>query len=113
MCDLQDLRNVNCQEEHNGNRIMNSSDVDSKVMAAADIPLPPSLGPIMTEARVWQHGEVGWAEIRADSEVSIPEIQKNLKKLYEYNMLLRERLVSTRSTIHALTSKSSSDQKHQ
>ncbi|KAI3773942.1 hypothetical protein L1987_48481 [Smallanthus sonchifolius] len=93
------LRGVNYQEEQNGNSIMNSSDVDLQVMADADIPLPPSL------------------EFKAGSEISIPEIQKNLKNLYEYNMLLREKLVSTRSTIKALTSKasasSSSDQKHQ
>ncbi|KAI7726035.1 hypothetical protein M8C21_006600 [Ambrosia artemisiifolia] len=91
------LRDVNYQEEHNGNSIMSSSDVDPQVVAAADIPLPPSL------------------EMRAGMEISIPEIQKNLKNLYEYNMLLREKLVSTQSTIHALTSKASasSDQKHQ
>ncbi|MFS7962030.1 hypothetical protein Hanom_Chr08g00721861 [Helianthus anomalus] len=90
------LRDVNYQEEHNGN-VKSSSDVDPQVMATDDIPLPPSL-------------EMNGIEI------SIPEIQKNLKNLYEYNMMLREKLVSTRSTIHALTSNSSassSDQKHQ
>ncbi|KAJ0547132.1 hypothetical protein HanIR_Chr08g0368671 [Helianthus annuus] len=88
------LRDVNYQEEHNGN-VKSSSDVDPQVMATDDIPLPPSL-------------EMNGIEI------SIPEIQKNLKNLYEYNMMLREKLVSTRSTIHALTSNSSassSDQK--
>ncbi|KAI3802353.1 hypothetical protein L1987_30484 [Smallanthus sonchifolius] len=90
------LRDVSYQEEQNGNSITNSSDVDPQVMADADIPLPPSL------------------EFKAGSEISIPEIQKNLRNLYEYSMLLREKLVSTRSTIKALTSKASaSDQKHQ
>ncbi|KAK9063078.1 hypothetical protein SSX86_016948 [Deinandra increscens subsp. villosa] len=37
------LREMDCREEHNGNIIMNSSDVDPQVMATADIPLPPSL----------------------------------------------------------------------
>lgn len=53
------------------------------------------------------------AEMRPGSEISIAEIQENLKNLYEYNMMLHEKLVSTQSTIHALTSKdsaSSSDQ---
>ncbi|XP_024991042.1 uncharacterized protein LOC112525236 [Cynara cardunculus var. scolymus] len=63
------------------------------------IPLPPSL------------------EMRAGSKISIPEIQKNLENIYEYNVMLREKLVIAQSTIQALTSKasasSSSDQIHQ
>ncbi|KAL8234221.1 hypothetical protein R6Q59_020321 [Mikania micrantha] len=89
------LRDKNYQEEQNGISIINSSDADPQIMVAADIPLPPSL------------------ETRAGSTT---EIQKNLKNLYEYNVLLRETLVRTRSTIHALTSKasaSSSDRKYQ
>lgn len=47
------------------------------------------------------------AEIRPGSEISIQEIQENLKNLYEYNVMLREKLVSTRSTIHDLKSNAS------
>ncbi|XP_076938023.1 uncharacterized protein LOC143605980 [Bidens hawaiensis] len=83
------FRDVNCQVEQNGNSITSSSDVDQQVMGADDIPFPPSL------------------EMKVASEISIPEIQKNLKDLYEYNMLLRDKLVSTQATIHALTSKAS------
>ncbi|PWA50544.1 hypothetical protein CTI12_AA472500 [Artemisia annua] len=79
---------VKHEEESNGISSMHSTN-------NANIPLPPSL------------------EMRPGSEISIAEIQENLKNLYEYNMMLREKLVSTQSTIHALTSKdsgSSSDQ---
>ncbi|XP_071691221.1 uncharacterized protein [Rutidosis leptorrhynchoides] len=65
---------------------------------AIDIPLPPSL------------------ETRPGSEVSISEIEKNLKNLFEYNVMLREKLITTQSTIHDLTSKastSSSNHRHQ
>ncbi|GJY87849.1 hypothetical protein Tco_0502477 [Tanacetum coccineum] len=79
---------VKHEEENNG--ISTTHSIDN-----AGIPLPPSL------------------EMRPGSEISIAEIQENLKNLYEYNVMLREKLVATQSTIHALTSKnsaSSSDQ---
>lgn len=89
------VHNMNCKDEKNGNCSMHSNNADTP---QHDIPLPPSL------------------EIMAGSEISIPEIQKNLKNLYEYNVMLREKLVSTRSAIRALTSKASAsslDQRHQ
>nr|XP_043611166.1 uncharacterized protein LOC122582790 [Erigeron canadensis] len=87
-------KDVKHAEEKNGNNHMHSNNADT---VAADIPLPPSL------------------EIRPGSDISISEIQKNLKNLYEYNVMLHEKLVITQSTINALTSKaseSSSDQRH-
>lgn len=89
------VHDVNCKDGKDGSCSMHSNNADTH---QHDIPLPPSL------------------EIKPGSEISIPEIQKNLKNLYEYNLMLREELVSTRSAIHALTSKasaSSSDQRHQ
>ncbi|KAI3517846.1 hypothetical protein L1887_17066 [Cichorium endivia] len=89
------VHNMNCKDEKNGNCSMHSNNADTP---QHDIPLPPSL------------------EIMPGSEISIPEIQKNLKNLYEYNVMLREQLVSTRSAIRALTSKASAsslDQRHQ
>lgn len=75
----------------------NNADTSGQQEVLADIALPPSL------------------EMRgAGSEISIPEIQKNLENIYEYNMMLREKLVIAQSMIHTLTSKASaSDQIHQ
>lgn len=80
---LQDLKH----KETNGNDSIDSDNADT---VTPNIPLPPSL------------------EIKAGSEISILDIQKNLKNLYDYNMMLREKLVITQSAIHALTSKASS-----
>ncbi|WCJ26763.1 hypothetical protein M5689_008557 [Euphorbia peplus] len=54
------------------------------------IPLPPSL------------------EMKPGSKMEISDIQKNLLELYNYNVILREKLVATRSLLHDLASKSSS-----
>ncbi|KAI3735760.1 hypothetical protein L6452_15272 [Arctium lappa] len=91
------LRDVKEKKEKSS---MHSNNADTpRQQVLADIPLPPSL------------------EMRAGSEISIPEIQKNLENIYEYNMMLREKLTIAQSRIHALTTKasasSSSDLIHQ
>ncbi|KAA8538913.1 hypothetical protein F0562_025605 [Nyssa sinensis] len=47
-------------------------------------------------------------EFKAGSEINMSDIQKNIQDLYEYNAMLREKLVATQSTLHALTIKASS-----
>lgn len=54
---------------------------------ANDIPMPPS------------------SEIKPGSEISVSEIQKDLKDLYDYNLMLREELIRAQSMLHTLTSK--------
>ncbi|XP_015875694.3 uncharacterized protein LOC107412429 [Ziziphus jujuba] len=54
------------------------------------IPLPPSL------------------ELKDDSEMDMYDIQKNLKSLYEYNVMLREKFIAAQSLLNDLASKSSS-----
>jgi len=48
------------------------------------------------------------AELDGGSNADMSDIQKNLQNLYEYNALLRDKLVHTQSMLHALTSKSPS-----
>ncbi|KDP23302.1 hypothetical protein JCGZ_23135 [Jatropha curcas] len=56
------------------------------------IPLPPSLANI---------------EFKGGSEVDISDIQKNLQNLYNYNVVLREKLLATQTLLHNMASKSS------
>lgn len=58
--------------------------------AANDIPLPPSL------------------EIEGGSEISAREVQKNIEKLYQYNVMLREELIRAQSILRTLTSEEAS-----
>ncbi|KAF5743772.1 hypothetical protein HS088_TW08G00359 [Tripterygium wilfordii] len=53
------------------------------------VPLPPPL------------------ELKPSSEVGINDIQKNLQNLYDYNVMLREKLVATQSLVRAMASHSS------
>ncbi|KAF2307379.1 hypothetical protein GH714_026755 [Hevea brasiliensis] len=46
-------------------------------------------------------------EFKGGSELEISDIQKNLQNLYNYNVILREKLLTTQSLLHSLTSKSS------
>uniref|UniRef100_A0A7N2QY07 Uncharacterized protein n=1 Tax=Quercus lobata TaxID=97700 RepID=A0A7N2QY07_QUELO len=47
-------------------------------------------------------------ELEAGSEMEISDIQKNLRSLYEYNVMLREKLVAAQLLLHALAKKSAS-----
>lgn len=47
-------------------------------------------------------------ELEAGSEIEISDIQKNLKSLYEYNVMLREKLVAAQLLLHTLAKKSAS-----
>ncbi|KAK9673436.1 hypothetical protein RND81_12G167800 [Saponaria officinalis] len=58
------------------------------------IPLPPTL-----------------PEYNGSSPVDMSDIQKNLQNLYEYNAMLREKLVDTQSMLRTLTTKNSSEGK--
>ena len=49
-----------------------------------------------------------FAEFKAGSEISMSDIKKNFQSLYEYNVMLREKLVSTESMLQSLTTKASS-----
>lgn len=52
------------------------------------------------------------AEFKAGSEMDMSDIQKNLTSLYEYNVMLREKLLAAQSSLHALATKSSSPVTH-
>lgn len=58
------------------------------------LPLPPTL------------------EFKSGSETNMLDIQRNLQALYEYNVLLREKLIDSQSKLNALTDTSSSDPHH-
>lgn len=49
-----------------------------------------------------------FTELEAGSEMEISDIQKNLSSLYEYNVMLREKLVAAQLLLHALEKKSAS-----
>lgn len=48
------------------------------------------------------------AELKPSSEMDMSDVHENLKSLYEYNVMLREKLMATQSLLHVLTTKSSS-----
>lgn len=47
-------------------------------------------------------------ELKPSSEMDMSDVQKNLRVLYEYNGMLREKLVAAQSLLNALATKSSS-----
>ena len=49
-----------------------------------------------------------FTEFEAGSEMEISDIQKNLRNLCEYNVMLREKLVAAQLLLHALAKKSAS-----
>lgn len=92
------------------------------------IPLPPSLGKTFFSV-FWPCNPLwtGWfrflykfphwndrvicfsiPELKDDSEMDMYDIQKNLKSLYEYNVMLREKFIAAQSLLNDLASKSSS-----
>ena len=48
------------------------------------------------------------AEFNAGSEVEMSDILKNLHRLHDYNVMLREKFLANQSLLHALASKSTS-----
>ncbi|EEF50070.1 uncharacterized protein LOC8275000 [Ricinus communis] len=46
-------------------------------------------------------------EFKPESEIENSDIQKNLQHMYNYNIILREKLLATRSLLHSLATKSS------
>ena len=49
------------------------------------------------------------AELKDPAEMDMSDVQKNLRSLYEYNVLLREKLVEAQSLFHSLATKSSTE----
>ena len=47
-------------------------------------------------------------ELKDVSEMDMSDVQKNLKSLYEYNVMLREKFVAVQSVLHELATKPSS-----
>ncbi|XP_021818393.1 uncharacterized protein LOC110760437 [Prunus avium] len=47
-------------------------------------------------------------ELKDASEMDMSDVQKNLRSLYEYNVMLREKLIATQSLFHSLPTNSSS-----
>ena len=45
-------------------------------------------------------------ELKDSSEMDMSDVQKNLKCLYEYNVMLREKFLSVQSMLHELATKS-------
>lgn len=45
-------------------------------------------------------------ECKNGSEMDMSDVQKNLKNLYEYNAMLRERLLAAQSLLHSSQIKS-------
>ncbi|XVF56492.1 hypothetical protein PTKIN_Ptkin06aG0125500 [Pterospermum kingtungense] len=54
------------------------------------IPLPPAV------------------ELKSGSEIELSDVQKNFQRLYDYNIMLREKFLATQSLLNALGAKSSS-----
>lgn len=46
------------------------------------------------------------ADLNDSSDIDMSDILKNMKSLYEYNVFLREKLLSTQSEVRALATKS-------
>lgn len=68
----------------------NSSQIEAFSVSNGIIPPPPTL------------------ELKDVSEMDMYDVQKNLKSLYEYNVMLREKIVGIQSMLHELATKSSS-----
>ncbi|GMI88747.1 hypothetical protein like AT5G16520 [Hibiscus trionum] len=47
-------------------------------------------------------------ELKSGSEIELSDIQKNFQRLYDYNVMLREKFIATQSLLHDLTTKTSS-----
>lgn len=45
------------------------------------------------------------AEVRSPNEINIVDLQKNLQNLYEYNLLLRDKLIAACSNVNVLANK--------
>lgn len=48
------------------------------------------------------------AESNGSSTIDMSDIQKSIRNLYDYNVMLRDKLVDTQSTLRALTTKNPS-----
>ncbi|KAK4356720.1 hypothetical protein RND71_025691 [Anisodus tanguticus] len=64
--------------------------------AADDLTVPPP--PPLSKSRIMKSG--------ADN-ISMTNLQKDLQNLYEYNLMLREKLIAAQSMLHALANKES------
>lgn len=53
------------------------------------------------------------AEFKDGSDIDMSDILKNIKSLYKYNLILREKLLTTESEVRALATKSSRENDHQ
>lgn len=49
------------------------------------------------------------AEFKNDSEVDMSDVKRNLERLYEYNLMLREKLVAGKPLLHSTSSRHSSE----
>ncbi|XP_028770636.1 uncharacterized protein LOC114728001 [Neltuma alba] len=94
------LESTNDQKQHSENVSKQQSVGSSKEMARSQpqessfidnfIPPPPSL------------------EFKSDSEMDMSDVKRNLKRLHEYNVMLRENLVARQSLLHSPSSRHSS-----
>lgn len=46
------------------------------------------------------------SELKDVSEMDMSDVQKNLKSLYDYNVMLREKFIAVQSMLHELATKS-------
>ncbi|XP_062084211.1 uncharacterized protein LOC133790556 isoform X2 [Humulus lupulus] len=76
------------EQQSSGSCKESSSQLVSFSLSHANIPLPPTL------------------DLKDSSEMDMSDVQKNLKCLYEYNVMLREKFLSVQSTLHELATKS-------
>lgn len=51
------------------------------------------------------------AECKGGSEMDMSDVKKNLENLYEYNAMLREKLLAAQSLLHSSSSQHSSQVK--
>ncbi|XP_062109639.1 uncharacterized protein LOC133821213 isoform X2 [Humulus lupulus] len=75
------------EQQSGGSCKESSSQLVSFSLSHANIPLPPTL------------------ELKDSSEMDMSDVQKNLKCLYEYNVMLREKFLSVQSMLLELATK--------
>ncbi|PNY11606.1 hypothetical protein L195_g008217 [Trifolium pratense] len=92
---LQSMNDSNMEQSVGSSKdFLTSQSQKSSIIDDNFIPPPPSL------------------ECKGSSEMDMADIQKNLKNLYEYNMMLRDRLLAAQSSLQSSSSNHSSQIKN-
>ncbi|KAM7497655.1 hypothetical protein LguiA_022069 [Lonicera macranthoides] len=86
---LGDLKDGKQEHTNNDSHVGDASQPEEAFRTPNDLTLPPP--PLL--------------EGRSGSEMSVKDMEKNLEKLFEYNVMLREKLVIAQSMLHSLTTK--------